>query len=76
MLNALGYRIRPYEVEAGATDRALEQRKKIVYDALDEQTNVAPVALCKARREFSARSKVDRTIAEAEGRRSSASSGR
>jgi predicted nucleotide-binding protein (sugar kinase/HSP70/actin superfamily) len=24
-LNALGYRIRPYEVEAGATDRALEQ---------------------------------------------------
>ncbi len=25
VLNALGYRIRPYEVEPGATDRALEQ---------------------------------------------------
>ena len=37
VLNALGYRIRPYEVEPGATDRALESAKKIIYDAFDEQ---------------------------------------
>src|SRR5215472_5028849 len=33
-LNALGYRIRPYEVNAGDTDRAIEQSKKIIYRAL------------------------------------------
>ena len=34
VLNALGYRLRPYEVEAGATDEALSRCKKICYDAL------------------------------------------
>ena len=29
-LNALGYRIRPYEIEAGATDRAIEQSKQLI----------------------------------------------
>jgi predicted nucleotide-binding protein (sugar kinase/HSP70/actin superfamily) len=48
VLNAIGYRIRPYEVEAGATDRALEEGKKIVYKALSEQTNIF-VALWKVR---------------------------
>ncbi|MCC7536422.1 MAG: 2-hydroxyglutaryl-CoA dehydratase [Deltaproteobacteria bacterium] len=48
VLNALGYRIRPYEVEAGATNRALEEAKKIVYAALHDKTNVF-VALWKAR---------------------------
>jgi len=40
VVNALGYRIRPYEVEAGATDRALEQVKKNVYEALRTNKNV------------------------------------
>jgi len=34
VLMALTYRVRPYEVEEGATDRALEASKRIVYDAL------------------------------------------
>ena len=34
VMNALGYRIRPYEVEPGATNRAMEEAKKIVYAAL------------------------------------------
>ncbi len=33
ILNALGYRIRPYELEEGATDRALEECKSILADA-------------------------------------------
>src|SRR6185369_13167418 len=32
-----GYRVRPYEVEPGATDRALEQIKKNIYNALATQ---------------------------------------
>src|SRR5271166_5239984 len=38
VLNALGYRIRPYEVTAGDTDRALEQCKKIIYRALETRS--------------------------------------
>src|SRR5690348_3613289 len=49
VLNALAYRIRPYEVEPGATNRAMEQAKRIVYEALYQQTNVF-VALYKARK--------------------------
>jgi predicted nucleotide-binding protein (sugar kinase/HSP70/actin superfamily) len=40
VINALGYRIRPYEVNVGDTDRALEESKKIIYDALQARTNV------------------------------------
>jgi predicted nucleotide-binding protein (sugar kinase/HSP70/actin superfamily) len=40
VINALGYRIRPYEVEAGATDRALDQVKKNIYTALSTGGNV------------------------------------
>ncbi|WP_437740539.1 2-hydroxyglutaryl-CoA dehydratase [Sorangium sp. So ce1504] len=50
-LNALGYRIRPYEVEPGATNRAMESAKRILYKALYEQTNVFK-ALYEARKEF------------------------
>jgi predicted nucleotide-binding protein (sugar kinase/HSP70/actin superfamily) len=57
-LNALAYRIRPYEVEPGATNRAMENAKKIVYAALYEQTNIF-LSLFKAQREFRA-IKVDR----------------
>jgi predicted nucleotide-binding protein (sugar kinase/HSP70/actin superfamily) len=58
-LNALGYRIRPYEVEAGATDRAIEISKRIVSKAFEENTSIA-VALWKVRRELG-KVKVDRT---------------
>lgn len=50
-LNALGYRVRPYEVEPGATNRAMEEAKRIVYAALYEKTNVF-WALHRARKEF------------------------
>jgi predicted nucleotide-binding protein (sugar kinase/HSP70/actin superfamily) len=33
VLNMISYRIRPYEVEQGATDRALEQSKQLIHDA-------------------------------------------
>jgi predicted nucleotide-binding protein (sugar kinase/HSP70/actin superfamily) len=38
VLNALGYRIRPYELTAGDTDRAMDQSKKIIYRALEDRT--------------------------------------
>ena len=55
---------------------ALEKRKKIVYDALDEQTSIVLRRCCAVQARSSTTVKVDRTSAEAEGRRSSASSGR
>jgi predicted nucleotide-binding protein (sugar kinase/HSP70/actin superfamily) len=48
-LNALGYRIRPYEVEPGSTNRAIEEAKRIIYEALYAKTNVF-VALYQARK--------------------------
>lgn len=58
-LNVLGYRIRPYEVEQGATDRAMEQAKKLIYDALHDNTSFLR-ALYQARKVMSA-VEVDRT---------------
>ena len=40
VLNTLGYRTRPYEVEPGATDVALEKGKKLIHDALAAQGSV------------------------------------
>jgi predicted nucleotide-binding protein (sugar kinase/HSP70/actin superfamily) len=62
VLNAIGYRIRPYEVTAGDTDRALEACKKILYTALENRTNIL-VALfqCKP---ILASVKVDKTLAK------------
>ena len=51
VLNALAYRIRPYEVEPGATNRAVEAAKRTIYEALYKRTNVFR-ALYKARKEF------------------------
>jgi predicted nucleotide-binding protein (sugar kinase/HSP70/actin superfamily) len=48
-LNALGYRIRPYEVQPGATDRAIETSKHIISTAFETNTSLA-VALYKARK--------------------------
>ncbi|MEI2764080.1 MAG: hypothetical protein V9F82_00060 [Dermatophilaceae bacterium] len=70
------YRIRPYEVEPGATDRALESAKQIIYDgALRRKTSIFR-ALLQVRAASSAAVKVDKLRAQAEGRASSASSGR
>jgi predicted nucleotide-binding protein (sugar kinase/HSP70/actin superfamily) len=51
VINALGYRVRPYEIEPGATYRAQENAKKILYKALYEKTNIFR-ALYQARGEF------------------------
>jgi predicted nucleotide-binding protein (sugar kinase/HSP70/actin superfamily) len=40
VLNAMTYRIRPYEVEPGSVNAAVEECKKIIYQALVEQTNI------------------------------------
>jgi predicted nucleotide-binding protein (sugar kinase/HSP70/actin superfamily) len=60
-LNALGYRIRPYEVNPGDTDRAIEQSKKIIYRALETRRNIL-AALWECKPLFEA-VKVDRTVA-------------
>src|SRR5262249_8089906 len=60
VLNAMMYRIRPYEVEPGATDKAIDECKKIVFEALTNKTNIF-VAMWKARKILEA-VKVDRTI--------------
>ncbi|MCC6552601.1 MAG: 2-hydroxyglutaryl-CoA dehydratase, partial [Polyangiaceae bacterium] len=52
-LNALAYRIRPYEVERGATNRAVEQAKRILYEALYRRTSIFR-ALYEARRPLAA----------------------
>jgi len=59
VLNALGYRIRPYEVEVGAADRAIEISKRILATAFERNASLA-VALWKVRRALAA-VKVDRT---------------
>ena len=40
VMNAIGYRIRPYEVVPGATDAALQQCKTIIYQALANRRSV------------------------------------
>lgn len=59
ILNALGYRIRPYEVEAGSTDAALERCKQVLHDALSRKKNLIP-ALIRCRKGLQA-VRVDRT---------------
>ena len=59
VLNALMYRIRPFEVVPGSTDAAVEQCKALIADALEEKKNIVPV-LAKVRRIMS-KVKVDRT---------------
>jgi predicted nucleotide-binding protein (sugar kinase/HSP70/actin superfamily) len=62
VLNALVYRIRPYELEPGATDRVMERSKRVCQDALRKGKSILG-ALYAARREF-ARIQVDRTVAK------------
>jgi len=51
VINGIGYRVRPFEREAGATDRACAEAKKICYDALHEGRSILR-ALLKARKVF------------------------
>ncbi|MBO1511326.1 2-hydroxyglutaryl-CoA dehydratase [Metabacillus sp. BG109] len=59
ILNALGYRIRPYEVEEGSTNAALERCKQHLYKAFCERKQLIP-ALYRCRKELQM-VKVDRT---------------
>ena len=59
ILNALGYRIRPYEAQPGATDAALERCKRILYEAFAGRKSLM-TALYRCRKELQA-VKVDRT---------------
>lgn len=59
ILNAIGYRIRPYEVEEGSTNAALERCKQHLYKAFSERKQLIP-ALYRCRKELQA-VKVDRT---------------
>jgi predicted nucleotide-binding protein (sugar kinase/HSP70/actin superfamily) len=60
VINALGYRLRPYEVNVGDTDKAIAQAKEIIHEALEKKTNIL-VALRKCKPLFAA-VKVDRTV--------------
>lgn len=40
VLNAVGYRIRPYEVVPGATDKALDECKRILIETLENKKSV------------------------------------
>ncbi len=59
VLNALMYRIRPYEVEKGATDRAIADCRQVVSDALEKRTSLL-MAVYRCRK-ILAKVKVDRT---------------
>jgi predicted nucleotide-binding protein (sugar kinase/HSP70/actin superfamily) len=62
VLNALSYRIRPYEVEKGATDRALEKSKQQIHDAFAAPKKKSLLwAMIQTRRNLM-NVKVDRTI--------------
>jgi len=63
VINALAYRIRPYEVVPGSTDIALEAAKKICYTALENNTSILK-ALWDAK-PILQNVKVDRTIVRA-----------
>lgn len=51
VINALGYRIRPYEVVSGSTDKAMEETKKVCAEALRNDKPIL-AALWKCRKLF------------------------
>src|SRR5450432_4013727 len=51
VINGMGYRLRPFEAETGATDKAIENTKRYVHDALVDGGSVL-AALVRGRREF------------------------
>ena len=58
-LNLLGYRLRPYELETGSTDRAMVECKDILREAFARKKSIVK-ALVRCRRRM-AQVKVDRT---------------
>jgi predicted nucleotide-binding protein (sugar kinase/HSP70/actin superfamily) len=60
VINGISYRLRPYEVVPGATDKAVAEAKKICYDALLEKRSIL-WALHQSRKIFE-KVEVDRTI--------------
>ncbi|MCL2722974.1 MAG: 2-hydroxyglutaryl-CoA dehydratase [Polyangiaceae bacterium] len=62
VLNAYGYRVRPYEKVKGATNEALEKSRKILYEALEKRTNIL-VALWRCKSILAA-VEVDKTVAK------------
>ncbi len=62
LLNAMGYRIRPYEVHPGQTDEVLEACRQIICDALRRRRSLF-LALLRCRRRL-ARIEVDRLQAK------------
>src|SRR6478609_593182 len=59
VINGIGYRLRPYEVVPGATDKACEAAKKVCYEALLNKKSIL-VALLKSKEIFK-KVEVDRT---------------
>src|SRR5690606_14618567 len=53
VLNGIGYRLRPYELEPGATDRAMEQAKRMSFEAFQKGESQL-MTLWKARKLFEA----------------------
>jgi len=51
IINLMGYQMRPYEVEGGSVDRAMDAAKSILSDALQNRKSLA-LALYKCRRIF------------------------
>jgi predicted nucleotide-binding protein (sugar kinase/HSP70/actin superfamily) len=59
VINLIGYRLRPYEVEEGATDRAMVECKDLLRDAFARKRSIV-TALARCRRRMG-KVKVDRT---------------
>lgn len=53
VLNIMGYRIRPYEVDAGSTDATIEECRKILIDAFENRKSILK-ALWQCRKELGA----------------------
>jgi len=62
VLNMLSYRIRPYEVEKGATDRALERSKQLIHDAFEQPDKKSLLWALVQTRRLLMNVKVDRTM--------------
>lgn len=60
ILNAIGYRIRPYEIESGSTETALNQCKQILYESFSKRRWLIP-AVRRCRKILSS-VVVDRTL--------------
>lgn len=52
IVNALGYRIRPYEINEGDTDKAIEESKQLLYNCFKEKKSLIK-ALWQVRKKFS-----------------------